>query len=120
MTDPGQRVGGLVVQMAGARWYIPVESVIEVLRDARMVRVPGGSAAVRGMANHRGRILVVADAVRALDLGGGGATGSEVVVVEWEGRRFGLVTDAVVELVGEARTGLAEIDLGQIATAIFA
>jgi chemotaxis signal transduction protein len=106
--------------MAGSRWYIPVANVVEVLRDARMVRVPGGAPAVRGMANHRGRILVVADAVRALDLGGGGATGSEIVVVEWEGRRFGLVADAVVELVGEARTGLAEINLGRIASAIFA
>jgi hypothetical protein len=43
-----------------------------------------------------------------------------VVVVQWEQRRFGVAVDAVVELNSEARTGLAEMDLGRIALAIFA
>jgi len=43
-----------------------------------------------------------------------------VVIVEWQLRRFGIAVDAVVELNGETRTSLAEIDLERIATAIFA
>jgi chemotaxis signal transduction protein len=85
-----------------------------------MIRVPGGVPAVRGIVNHRGRILTVADAVRALELAGDSGRGGDVVVVQWEQRRFGVAVDAVVELNSEARTGLAEMDLGRIALAIFA
>jgi chemotaxis signal transduction protein len=72
------------------------------------------------MVNHRGRILTVANAVVALALTGDAAAGREIVVVQHRGRRFGLAVEAVVELVGEARTGLAEIELERIAAAIFA
>jgi chemotaxis signal transduction protein len=120
MTESAAGGGGLVVQVAGVRRFIPVASVLEVLRDARIIRVPGGVPAVRGMVNHRGRIITVADAVRALSLTGDSGDGLEVVVVEWQQRRFGVAVDAVVELNSEARTGLAEIDLEQIAAAIFA
>ena len=120
MAEAPARLGGLVVQVAGSRWLIPVGQVIEVLRDARMVRVPGGVPAVRGLANHRGRILTVADPIRALEHPGESGGSREVVVVEWQGRRFGLAVDGVVELGSEARTGLADIDLERIAAAIFA
>ncbi|MEO8715063.1 MAG: chemotaxis protein CheW [Acetobacteraceae bacterium] len=111
---------GLVVQVAGGRWAIPLANVVEVLRETRLIRVPGGVPAVRGMVNHRGRILTVADAVRALELSGDSGGAGDVVVVQWEQRRFGVAVDAVVELKSEARTGLAEMDLGRIALAIFA
>ncbi len=120
MPEAAPGSGGLVVQVAGVRRFIPVASVLEVLREARIIRVPGGVPAVRGMVNHRGRIIPVADAVRSLGLSGESGTGGEVVVVEWQQRRFGVAVDAVVELNSEARTGLAEIDLAQIAAAIFA
>lgn len=120
MPEVGSGGGGLVVQVTGVRWFIPVAAVLEVLRDARIIRVPGGVPAVRGMVNHRGRIITVADAVRALGLPGDSGTGGEVVVVEWQHRRFGVAVDGVVELNSEARTGLAEIDLERIAAAIFA
>jgi chemotaxis signal transduction protein len=110
----------LVVEVAGSRWVIPLAGVIEVLREARIIRVPGGVPAVRGMANHRGRILTVADTVRALDLPGSAGAAGVIVIVQSEHRRFGVAVDAVVELSGEARTGLAEIDLERIAAAIFA
>lgn len=120
MPEAASAGAGLIVQVAGVRRFIPVGSVLEVLREARIIRVPGGVPAVRGMVNHRGRIITVADAVRALDLTGESGTGGEVVVVQWQQRRFGVAVDVVVELNGEARTGLAEIDLEQIAAAIFA
>ena len=120
MPDARSGASGLVVQVAGTRWAIPLAGVIEVLREARLIRVPGGVPAVRGMVNHRGRILTVADAVRALELPGEGGQGRDVVIVQSAHRRFGVAVDAVVELDGEARTSLAEIDLERIATAIFA
>lgn len=120
MPDGLPAVGGLVVQVAGSRWFIPVEGVIEVLRDALIVRVPGGVPAVRGMVNHRGRIITVADPVRALGLPGEAGGARELVVVESENRRFALAVDGVVELTAEPRTGLATLDLIQVAHAIFA
>jgi chemotaxis signal transduction protein len=120
MADPRPAVGGLVVRVAGNRWFIPVANVLEVLRQPEVIRAPGAVAAVRGMVNHRGRVLTVADAMRALELPGDAGTGTEVVVVEVAAHRFAIAVDAVVELSAEARTGLAELDLGRIAAAIFA
>ena len=118
--DATQGADRLVVAVAGVRRSIAVGSVIEVLREARIIRVPGGAPAVLGMVNHRGRVLTVADARRALDLVGEPTAGREIVVVHWQQRRFGLAVDAVVELADDARTGLADIDLERIAAAIFA
>jgi chemotaxis signal transduction protein len=120
MAELPQGVDGLVVRVAGIQRYIPVTSVIEVLRETSIIRVPGAVPAVLGMVNHRGRVLTVADARRALDLTGDPTTGREIVVVHWQQRRFGVAVDGVVELVGEARTGLAEIDLDRISAAVFA
>jgi chemotaxis signal transduction protein len=110
---------GLVLRAGGVRWFVPAGQVIEVLRGAAIVRIPGVPASVRGVVNHRGRILTAADPIRALELPGEGSAATEVVVVQLPGRRFAIVVDAVVELTAEARTGLATLDLQQIAAAIF-
>ncbi|MEP6589744.1 MAG: chemotaxis protein CheW [Gemmatimonadota bacterium] len=120
MADGLPAVGGLVVRVAGSRWFIPVAGVIEVLRDAPVVRVPGAPPSVRGVVNHRGRILTVADPVRSLDLPGEAGGAGEIVVVEADNRRFALAVDGVVELSAEPRTGLATLDLIEVARAIFA
>ncbi|MDX2261562.1 MAG: chemotaxis protein CheW [Gemmatimonadales bacterium] len=113
-------VGGLVVRVAGTRWFIPVAGVIEVLRDAAVARLPGTPPAVRGIVNHRGRVLTVADPIRALGLPGDVGGADDVVIVEAGGHRFAVAVDGVVELAAEARTGLATLDLDSIASAIFA
>jgi purine-binding chemotaxis protein CheW len=120
MPESTPTIGGLVVQVGGSRWFLPVADVVEVLRDAAVVRVPGAIPAVRGMVNHRGRIITVADPARALELPGGAGEAGEVVVVEVGGRRFALAVDGVVELSAEARTGLATLDVALVADAIFA
>lgn len=120
MTDEhGGRETGLVVQAGGARWLIPAAAVVEVLREPALSRLPGTSAMVSGAVNHRGRVLVVADPVRALELAGGSGGARDVVVVEVGARRFALALDAVIELVTEPRTGLAEMDLEAISMAVF-
>ncbi|MEO5798406.1 MAG: chemotaxis protein CheW [Gemmatimonadales bacterium] len=120
MAETLPAAAGLVVRVAGVRWFIPVAGVVEVMRDALIIRVPGAVAAVRGMVNHRGRIITVADPVRSLDLPGDTGGAGELVVVEVAGRRFALAVDGVVELNAEPRTGLATLDLIQVANAIFA
>lgn len=117
--DSAPAVAGLVIRVGGVRWYLPVGSVIEVMRAPPVARVPTADAMVVGLVNHRGQILTVADPVRALQLAGGGAAGRELVVVEAGGHRFAVAVDAVIELAAEARTGLATLDLDAIAHAIF-
>jgi purine-binding chemotaxis protein CheW len=117
--EPRDRVTGVVVRVAGARWYLPVQGVIEVLRDRPVSRLPGAPAAVVGVVNHRGRVLTVADPVRALELPGDGAGSGDLVVVEAAGRRFAVAVDAVIELLAEPRTGLALLDLDAVALAVF-
>ena len=107
------------MRVAGARWFVPVEAVVEVLRGAPVARIPGAPAAVRGLVNHRGRLLTVADPVRALELPGQGGEGRDIVVVATAARRFAGAVDAVIELAAEARTGLATLDIEAVATAVF-
>jgi chemotaxis signal transduction protein len=122
VTAVGSAGGGLVVRAAGSRWFLPVQEVVAVLRQVDVIRIPGAVPAVRGMVHHRGRVLPVADIIRALALPGPAADGGDLVVVESGegGRRFALAVDAVIELSGEPRTGLATLDVARIATAIFA
>ncbi len=96
--------------------------MVAVLRQAEVIRVPGAAAAVKGLVHHRGRIIPVADVIRALELPGASAAGTDLVVVDAPGggRRFAVAVDAVIELSAEPRTGLAELDLARIAAAIFA
>ena len=119
---PGDGAGGragLVVRVAGARWLLPFSAVIEVLRSPGIAPLPATPAAVRGVVNHRGRILTVADPIRALGLPGAGATGGDVVVVELGGRRFGVAVDGVVELAAESRAGMEVLALDAVELAVF-
>lgn len=118
VTD-GSDGGGLIARAGGVRWFVPVRGVLEVLRAPAIARVPGAPASVIGVVNHRGRVLPVADPVRALGLPGAGGGSSEVVVVEGKGRRFGIAVDDVLELASSPRTGLATMDIDAVAAAIF-
>ncbi len=119
MTEDQLSGGGLIARAGGVRWFVPVAGVLEVLRAPVVARVPGAPPALLGVVNHRGRVLPVADPVRALGLSGASGISVEVVVVEGGGRRFGIGVDGVVELAPAARMGLATMDLDAVAAAIF-
>jgi chemotaxis signal transduction protein len=118
-SDGRQKATGLVVRVAGSRWFVPLVGVVEVLRRPVIARVPAAAATILGLVNHRGRVLAVADPIRALELAGQGTEARDVVVVEARGRRFALGVEAVIELAHEARTGLATMDLERVADAVF-
>lgn len=121
MTDRSATDAALVVRLGADRWSIPVAAVIEVMRGQALTRIPGADPVVLGLVNHRGRVLTVGDPARALGVPDAGATLRDLVVVEPPGHpRFAIMVDAAIELAGEARTGLAPMDLDLIAAAIFA
>jgi chemotaxis signal transduction protein len=120
MPETASSRAGLVVRAGGVRWFIPVAAVIEVVRHAAVSRIPA-AAAVLGLVNHRGRVLAVGDAARALGLAVPLTGDADLVVVELAGgRRFAVAVETVIELVAEPRTGLAPLDLDAVAAAIFA
>ncbi len=117
--DSRPKATGLVVRSAARRWFVPLAGVVEVLRRPVIARIPAAPPAILGLVNHRGRVLTVADPIRALELAGPTAEGWDVVVVEARGRRFALGVEAVIELAHEARTGLATLELERVADAVF-
>lgn len=118
MSEPAAGTSCLIFRLGGQRFYLPVASVVHVMRSAALTRVPGTVPAVRGLVNHRGKVLTVAHMGEILGIPVDAGTG-EVIVVEDAERRFALAVDAVLELSAEARTGLAMVDLEQVAKAIF-
>ena len=110
---------GLVIRVAGTHWFIPVDQVVEVLRQPRTARVPAVDSAVLGLVNHRGRVLTLADPARGLAMPGQGSPNGDAVVVEAGSRRFAVAVDGIVELGVRPRTGLAMLDLDQLAEAVF-
>ena len=84
-----------------------------------LTRVPGAASSVRGLVNHRGNVLSVANLGQILQVPTDTAGEEDVVVVEAAGHRFAVAVDAVLELSAEPRTGLATIDLDQVAGALF-
>lgn len=119
MTEHAAGTSCLIFRLGALRFYLPVESVVQVMRGAPLTRVPAAAPAVRGLVNHRGKVLTVAHLGEILGIPLDGGPG-EVIIVEVGAQRFALAVDGVLELSAETRTGLARIDLEQVAAAIFA
>lgn len=102
MTSPAQQrlctfaVGGL-------RLAVPVEDVVEVVRDQHVVVVPHAPAAVLGILNLRGRIVPVLDARLRLGLDprSEGAPCAHLIVID---------SDELVSLVVDAEGDVVVVD----------
>lgn len=78
---------GLLVDIGAAQLVLPMLAAREVVPARALTRLPGAPAWVAGLLNLRGRVVTVIDlAVQQ----GGAATQGPVVIVETDGRRFGL------------------------------
>lgn len=84
--------GYVLVSAAGQRVVLPLADVRELVTVRTPTRLPGAPDWVAGLYNLRGSVLTVADL--AMRLEGPAATGP-VVVVDVEGRRFGIRVDVV-------------------------
>ena len=96
----------LVARSAGQQVAIPLEETREIIAVKSLTRLPGAPAWVAGLLNLRGSVLTVID----LDvrLGGASAVGP-VIVVELEGRMFGLrVTEVLAVQTATAAPGPVE------------
>jgi purine-binding chemotaxis protein CheW len=87
----------LVFSLAGERYGIETEHVLETMSLRELTPVPCTPPLILGVINHRGRILPVLDLRRLLELQGQGVPpGSRVVAVEAGGMTFGILAEALV------------------------
>ncbi len=100
----------LVARAAGQRVALPLLQAREILTVKNVTRLPGAPSWIAGLVNVRGSVLTVLEVSVRL---GGAASEGPVLVVELEGRRFGLRVASVdgveraaaaVEAVDEARS----------------
>lgn len=95
----------LVCQVAGAEYAIAIAKVREVIRLADVTPLPGASACLRGVANHRGSVLPVIDLGQPFAAPPPAAAGEACVVVVDVGKhgggdgRIGCLVDRVDEVV---------------------
>jgi len=88
----------VVFALAGERFAVDAQYVIEALDLGEPTPVPGTPDVLLGVVNHRGRVLPVMDLSRQLVPGG--ATGGELahaIAVSVDGMRFGIAAETVEE-----------------------
>jgi purine-binding chemotaxis protein CheW len=88
-------------ELAGERYALPVARIQEITRAQGITRVPHAPKPVRGIANLRGRVLVVVDLRLRLGLPPAAAgERSRILVVSARERSLGLLVDAAHQVIG--------------------
>ena len=91
----------MTFELAGERYALPVSRIQEITRAHGITRVPHAPSPVRGIANLRGRVLVVVDLRLRLGLPPAAAgEHSRILVVSARERSLGLLVDAAHQVVG--------------------
>ncbi len=84
----------LVAEAAGQRVAFPLGAVREIIPPRAMTRLPGAGRWVLGLVNLRGLVLTVVDL--SVRFGGAAGDAPSVVVLESEGRTFGVQVATVL------------------------
>jgi purine-binding chemotaxis protein CheW len=87
----------LLFRSAGQTLAIDAAAAREILPAGAATRIPGAAPAVRGLVNVRGLLVTLVDAARAMGAEGAPSPGA-VVMLDYKGRRVGLVVDEVLDL----------------------
>jgi purine-binding chemotaxis protein CheW len=96
-------------------YAIPLDEVYQIIRYENPTEVPSAPPFVEGVINLAGEVVPVVDLRRRFAVSNGAATRrSRVIVTEREGRRYGLLVDAVREILE-----LEETNVSREATAVF-
>jgi purine-binding chemotaxis protein CheW len=89
----------VLFRLGSAHWAASASEVREVIAAVRPTRIPGAGEAVAGLVNVRGTLVTVIDARRAMGLDAGQAEPESILLVERDGRTYGVLIDAVLDLV---------------------
>ncbi len=99
----------LRVSIGGEHYALPSLPIRQIIRFARLIRIPHAERAVLGALNLRGEVVVVLDAALRLDLGQSAVDQkTPVVIAVVHGRLIGLVVERVLDVVTLDRSQLQE------------
>jgi purine-binding chemotaxis protein CheW len=98
----------VVAQAAKQLVAFRVDAVREVIPARAPTRLPGADAWVLGLLNLRGTVLTVVDLT--VRFGGTSATGASIVVLEVEGRTFGVQVERVLAVTDVADALLTPVE----------
>jgi purine-binding chemotaxis protein CheW len=111
---------------AGQMFALPIERVQDVFKLARMTRVPLAGPEIAGVLNLRGRIVTAIHLGNRLDLQSSGqATPPMAIGIEFGAESFGLLVDAVGEVLkladGEREANPINLDrkLARVSAGVF-
>ena len=105
----------LVVFSLGSEEYgLPITTVQEIIRYTRPRTIPSAPPSVRGVINLRGKIIPVVDLKARLQLAGGDAEESKIVIVEAGAVTAGLIVDDVDEVITIDEDTLEQAPTGDV------
>jgi len=105
----------LVVFSLGAEEYgLPITAVQEIIRYTKPRTIPSAPPSVRGVINLRGKIIPVVDLKARLQLQGGDAEESKIVIVEAGAVTAGLIVDDVDEVLTVDESSLEQAPTGEV------
>ena len=125
MTDTAKLSDYVTFSAAGQMFGLPIECVQDVFKPARITRVPLAGPEIAGVLNLRGRIVTAVELRIRLGLGAReGGNGPMAIGIESQGESFGLLVDAVGEVLnlaeGEREANPVNLDrrLGRVSTGV--
>jgi purine-binding chemotaxis protein CheW len=96
--------------VGGQLFGLPISRVQDVFVPERLTRVPLASCEIAGLLNLRGRIVTAIDMRRRLDLPAPDDGRSRMAIgIEWRGESYGLLIDAIGEVLKLPAGGREEI-----------
>jgi len=99
----------VVFRVADLVLAVEAATVKEILPNCPATRIPGADTAVKGLINVRGRLLILADARRALGYPPGSGEGP-IILLDVGEQTAGLAVDDVLDLFSVAYDELVERD----------
>ena len=126
MTDTAKLSDYVTFSAAGQMFGLPIECVQDVFKPARITRVPLAGPEIAGVLNLRGRIVTAVELRIRLGLGAReGGNGPMAIGIESQGESFGLLVDAVGEVLnlaeGEREANPVNLDrrLGRVSAGVY-
>jgi purine-binding chemotaxis protein CheW len=99
MTDTARLSDYVTFSAAGQMFGLPIERVQDVFKPTRITRVPLAGPEIAGVLNLRGRIVTAVELRIRLGLGARKSdNGPMAIGIESQGESFGLLVDAVGEV----------------------
>ena len=107
MSDAPENVVEYVTATVGGQLFgLPISRVQDVFAPERLTRVPLAPPEIAGLLNLRGRIVTAIDLRRRLGLGTPAGDAPRMAVgVEWKGESYGLLIDAIGEVLKLSMSG---------------